>query len=169
MLLQFSVSQALDNVDSTISIRNYSLGSLNDNAVAVNVELPTVENPRKENTLFSLSLEFAPACSSEGTETQGLIQLSTASVRGNGASEYAGDIGGVLDGMNKYFAAKDNCDESFKFAYHRQRFGAVYVGDAIGKGTVDSALQAVNRRVSSNAILTSRTVGECLLRHSVST
>jgi hypothetical protein len=86
MLLQFFVSQALENVDSTISIRSYSLGSLNDNAIAVNVELPTVENPRKENTLFSLSLEFAPACSSEGTETQGLIQLSTASVRGNSST-----------------------------------------------------------------------------------
>jgi hypothetical protein len=160
MLLQFSVSQPLDNPDSTVLIRSCTLGSVSDKAAAVEADLPTVDNPKKDDKLFLPSLESAPACSSEGIESQDHIQLSTSSGPGNVSIEQSGDIRGVLDGMNKYFSAKDNCDESFIFAYHQQTVGAVYVGDAIGKGTVDSALQALKQSISSNTAVASRTVAE---------
>jgi hypothetical protein len=160
MLLQFSTSKPLDDPDTTILIRSCSLGAINTTAAAIHKDLPTIENPKKDDNLFLSSLDSAPACSSEGTETQDQIRLSMSSSRGNVSTENAGDIDGVLDGMRKYFSAKDNCDESFIYVYHQQTVGAVYVGDAIGKGTVDSALQALKQRVSPKGALASLTVAE---------
>jgi hypothetical protein len=62
--------------------------------------------------------------------------------------------------MSRYFAAKDNCVESFIFAYHEHTLGAVYVGQAISKSTVISALQAFRDRISSKTTVASRTVAQ---------
>jgi hypothetical protein len=160
MLLQFSITQPLDKSDSTILIRSCSLGSSNSNDATVSPGLPTVENPKKDEKLYLPSLESAPACTAEGIETKDPVYIVTGNGRSNGSSSSTGDIDGILDGMGKYFAAKDNCDESFVFAYHRQTVGAVYVGRAIGKATVTSTLQAMRDRMSSNTTVASRTVAQ---------
>jgi hypothetical protein len=160
MLLQFSTSKSLDDPDTTVLIRGCSLRSVNITTDTVQTDLPTVENPKKDGKLFSPSLEYAPACSSKGTETQDRIHFSASSSRGNISFEQTGDIGDVLDGMSKYFSAKDNCDESSIYVYHQQTVGAVYVGDAIGKSTVDSELQALKQQMSSRDVPPSRSIAE---------
>jgi hypothetical protein len=70
MLLQFSITQPLDKSDSTILIRSCSLGCSNGNDATIGPELPTVENPKKDEKLYLPSLESAPACTAEGIETK---------------------------------------------------------------------------------------------------
>ncbi|KZM21352.1 chitinase [Ascochyta rabiei] len=118
MLLQFSITQLLDKSDSTILIRTCSLRSSNSIDATVRPELLTVENPKKDEKLYLPSLESAPACTAEGIKTKDLVHIVTGNGRSNSTSSSTSDIDGILDGIGKHFAAKDNCDELFVFAYH---------------------------------------------------
>lgn len=158
MLLQLSVSQPLDNANSTVLIRGCTLEAPNEHIVAA-TGVKAVENPKKDGNLVLPGLESAPACNSGGARTHGHVQVAMSGV-GNASRVYAGDAGSLLEGMRIFFNAEDNCDETFLFAQHRQTVAAVYVGDAIGKATVDSALQALAQRTSTNATKASRTVAE---------
>jgi hypothetical protein len=65
MLLQFSITQPLDKSDSAILIRSCSLGSSNGNDATISAELPTVENPKKDEELYLPSLE-SRKCATQG-------------------------------------------------------------------------------------------------------
>jgi hypothetical protein len=80
---------------------------------------------------------------------------------GGSATTDSGDAAVLLEGVRTLFNTDDNCDEAFLFAYHNQTVGTIYVGAQIGKPTVDSALQALARRLSTdNATGAFRTVAE---------
>jgi hypothetical protein len=143
----------LTNTNSWIT-----LGPSNSNDATISPELLTVENPKKDEKLYLPSAKLAPACSAESIETQDQVQIITSNSRSNGSSSNFDVIDDVLGGMSRYFAAKDNCVESFIFAYHEHTLGAVYVGQAISKSTVISALQAFRDHISSKTTVASRTI-----------
>ena len=60
--------------------------------------------------------------------------------------------------MLKFFEARDNCNERFLFAYHKQTVASVYVGARLGKPTLESALQALAGRVGSGGRVANVTV-----------
>jgi hypothetical protein len=137
MLLQFSVSQPLDNPSSTNLIRSCTLATSPGH---VRTAAVTVENPKKNGGLFQGSLQTAPACASSGKETQGIVKLASGSVNKSRAKT---DPSGLLEGLESFFAAEDNCDEKFVFGYHNQTVVGVYSGAQLGKRTAVSALQAL--------------------------
>lgn len=65
---------------------------------------------------------------------------------GKGDKEY---IVSLLDGIKKFFNAKDNCDEKFVFAYYQQTVASVYIGPGLGKPTVKSALDAFGEYITT--------------------
>lgn len=152
MLLQFSITQPLDDPNSNILIRSCTLGSHADTGAAT---LKPVENPKKDEDLVQGgSLEVAPACAVVGTEVSSKMDL-LISPGGTGDSQ---QITGLLDGMQKYFSATDNCDENFLFAYHRQTVASIYIGAGLGKPSVNSALKALTGRLRSDVMVANQTV-----------
>ncbi|KAI4696564.1 uncharacterized protein J4E88_000741 [Alternaria novae-zelandiae] len=147
MLLEFSISTALDDPQTTPLIRSCTLGGGDDESMIA--EVP-VENPKKAGDLFRASLQSAPACVLDGIETSHDMQMTT---RGDG-QERSGDIVGLLMGMGMYFAARDNCDEKFLFARHKDLAVGVHVGDDLAKLTAESALSLLADHVRSNGART---------------
>ncbi|KAL7629535.1 hypothetical protein AAE478_001056 [Parahypoxylon ruwenzoriense] len=152
MLLQLSVTQPLDDPASNILIRSCTLGSRSD---AVSVAATPVENPKKASALFEASLGFAPACAVTGAEIQENLEMTATSGRTEGEGTAFSDL---LDGMQKFFDAQDNCDESFLFAYHKQTVASVYIGSGLGKLTVESALKALAGRLPADSSVPNRVV-----------
>lgn len=109
--MQLSVKESLTDPNSNILIRTCSLAS---GLRTQPVNKVTVENPKNAEDLCRSNLETTSACASVGTESQGELQLSTNSRD----SRKHGDTITILDGMQTYFAAEDNCDENFLFAYN---------------------------------------------------
>jgi hypothetical protein len=53
------------------------------NDATISPEMPTLENHKKDEKLYLLSLESAPACTAEGIETKDQIQIVTVNGRSN--------------------------------------------------------------------------------------
>lgn len=150
MLLQFSITQPLDDPAFGILIRSCSFGSGSDtNATFAS----PMKNPKKAKYLFQPSLDFAPACTTNGKEIQEKLELATST----GSIGDKGEVVGMLEGMQQYFDAKDNCDENFLFAYHKEMVASIYIGAGLGKPTVQSALRASVGRLGTGG---SRTVAQ---------
>lgn len=151
MLLQFSVTQPLNDPGSNTLIRSCMLGS---RSAVVSTAPAPMENPKKASDLFEGSLDSAPACAAIGIEVPGKLKLA-ASSDGNGS---AAEVTGLLKGMQKFFDDQDNCDENFLFAYHKQTVVSLYIGAGLGKPTVESALKALTEQLRSNGPVSERTV-----------
>lgn len=148
MLLQFSVTQPLDDPKSTVLIRSCILGSQPANLSSAGSLL---ENPKKSNGLFVKSLDTARTCASAGSETRGVLELVSSS-GGNGVGS---EVATLLESMQEYFEVRDNCDENFLFAYHKQTVAGIYVGESIGKPTVKSAIVAFAKTIQNGPGLVS--------------
>lgn len=144
MLLQLSVSRPLDDPTTTALIRACALdfGSVGI-AVSASEALPEVENPKLSSDLFDPSLEREPACKSEGTRTTNQVLVSSSEV--GGANIRAASR--LLTGMKTFFDARNNCDESFLFAYYENTVASAYIGPGLGKGTVQSTLASLSTYV----------------------
>lgn len=157
MLLQFSVTQPLDENNSTILIRSCTLGPRPQGPKTAT--LPRVKNPKLGSNLFEGgSLDLAPACATEGTETDLRLQLGTS--HGEGNTEDSSKAADLLEGMLDYFAADDNCDENFLFAYHQKTVASLYIGAGLGKPTVASALEALAGHLRSSTSIPDYTVAQ---------
>ncbi|PVH83223.1 carbohydrate-binding module family 24 protein [Cadophora sp. DSE1049] len=143
MLLQFSVTQPLDDPKTTVLIRSCTLRSQPANFSTAGSLL---ENPKKLNDLFVKSLDTVRACAAAGTEVHDELELASSS-GGNGVGT---EIAALMEGMQGYFEARDNCDENFLFAYHKQTVASIYVGESIGKPTVKSALEALSKTIRNS-------------------
>ncbi|KAM7214665.1 hypothetical protein V8F06_009986 [Rhypophila decipiens] len=140
MLLHFSVMLPLDDPKTDVLIRSCSLKSepkdMKDRTVIEALSTP-IENPKNATELFDVSLENAPACAIDGKETEQSLTISS-----EGASNPNVDASAVLSGIKRVFDTKDNCDETFIFAYHKNTVASIYVGPGLGKKTVASAIDA---------------------------
>ncbi|KAH7143395.1 glycoside hydrolase family 18 protein [Dactylonectria macrodidyma] len=138
MLLQLSVSQPLDAEDSTVLIRNCTVGCHSTAAKMID-DVP-VDNPKKDDSLVQGgSLKVAPACVISGTPVSTKLSIGKGEP-GNGNKEH---IASLLEGIKKFFNSKDNCDQKFVFAHYQQTVPGVYIGPGLGKPTVESALDAL--------------------------
>ncbi|KAK8028336.1 hypothetical protein PG991_005392 [Apiospora marii] len=146
MLLQFSVSNPLDRAETTVLIRSCSLST--DGAVGHNnasfAPFDSSENPKASSVLFEQSLHTAPSCYIDGKESNGTLLLTSSN----------------RDGMRKFFEAKDNCDETFVFAYYNKTAAGVYIGAGLGKPTASSALEAVATRLQARGSMYDRTIAQ---------
>ncbi|KAF4508203.1 hypothetical protein G6O67_004613 [Ophiocordyceps sinensis] len=155
MLLQLSVTQPLDDPDSTILIRSCTLESvLDDNVTETR---PPVDNPKKANDIFWPSLDEAPACLATGLEVDNEMSLAMSSGSGHADGQ---DLTRLIQGMQDFFDAPDNCDESFVFAYHKGTVASIFVGKRLGKRTVSSALGALAGHLGSYGPIPDRVVAQ---------
>lgn len=115
-----------------------------------------MENPKKANILYKGSLETAPACARVGTRAQVNLELAVNGA-GSGNTE---DAAVFLKGMQKFFMAKDNCDENFLFAYNHGTVAGMYIGAGLGKPTVSTALSALTERLRVDQFVGNQTVSQ---------
>ena len=160
LLLQFSVTQPLDDPASTILIRSCTLTSPSASKFA-NTSSTTsseaMENPKKSDSLFDAKLDSARACVIASTQVPGDLQVTVSTDRGTADTH---EVSGLLNGMEKFFNAQDNCDENFLFARHKQTVASVYIGASLGKPTVVSAIRALRERLQTDASVSNRTIAQ---------
>jgi hypothetical protein len=136
MLLQLSLASSLDDPNATLLIRSCTLGKQQSEA---RLSLQSVKSPKKDEGLFDNGLETAPACVASGAEfTRDANVLMEVNNRVNST-----EVDKVLEGMQRFFEAKDNCDESAVFAYYKKTVAAVYIGSGYGKATASSIISTV--------------------------
>jgi hypothetical protein len=164
LLLQFSVTQPLDDPASTVLIRTCMLNATSRAAStkpwsAWSASTKAVANPKKSAKLFRGRLSSAPACLPLATETRGAtIQVATST---NSTSKVAPEaIALLLEGMGSFFDARDNCDENFLFAWQNQTAAGLYIGPGLGKTTVASAIKALTGRLRAGPSVAHRTVAQ---------
>ncbi|KAG9191337.1 chitinase [Alternaria panax] len=116
----------------------------------------SVENPKMADELFQSSLEVAPACARIGTMSQGELEMSTNS----GSSGDAGKAVTLLEGMQTYFAADDNCDENFLFAYYNGTVAGMYMGAGLGKKSAETTLNVLSEQLRDNGFTGNQTVAQ---------
>ena len=153
MLLQFSVTQPLDDPASNIFIRSCSLES--HPAVGLNATA-TIENPKQTRYVFQNNVDSAPACATVGREGHDNLELLTSS-DGKG---YSGEVAYLLEGMQKFFDTPDNCDETFLFAYHKQTVVGIFIGAGLGKSTIESAIKALDDRLRTTGSISNHTIAQ---------
>ncbi|OAX82110.1 hypothetical protein ACJ72_03545 [Emergomyces africanus] len=142
MLLQFSITQPLNDPTSNILIRSCTLGSRQVVPAAVrSVE----KNPKRSNNLVQRSVDSASACAAAGKEEVDKLQVLTASSTSTNTGRSTGDddVSILLEGMRKFFNAQDNCNENFLFSYHKRTAMSIYIGEGLGKPTVESVLNVL--------------------------
>ncbi|KAM5349053.1 hypothetical protein ACJ41O_008876 [Fusarium nematophilum] len=161
MLLQLSVTQPLDDPDSTVLIRSCTVGSgsSTNSSSASTAAAVAMDNPKKDDGLVQGgSLRVAPACAISGTPIDTKLSLATS---GEAASETeAGRAINLLRGMQKFFDAKDNCNERFLFAYNQDTVASLYIGAGLGRPTAKSALEALAEHLQTSPSVSNRTVAE---------
>ncbi|KAK2601575.1 hypothetical protein QQS21_004893 [Conoideocrella luteorostrata] len=164
MLLQFSVTQPLDDPESSILIRSCSL----NHEPAAGARMATaagttqVENPKKSHALAQGSTQVtAPACAVNGTEVSDKVTLHSFGGKtkslGSDNNTAAAAVA-LLEGMYKFFNNDDNCDEKFVFGYHRQTAVGAYIGAGLGKPTMKTILKALKTSLSDAGKFSGRSV-----------
>ncbi|WAO87377.1 Chitinase [Fusarium falciforme] len=155
MLLQFSISQPLDDDDSTTLIRSCTIGSHPTAARIANEK--SIDKPKKDDNLVDGgSLNVAPACIIPGTPVDTKLSVG----KGDSGKEDGRAIAILLEGMTKFFGAKDNCNEKFLFGYYKKTVASIYIGPGLGKSTVKSGLQAFGKYVGVESSAANQTVAE---------
>ncbi|KAF2972656.1 hypothetical protein GQX73_g874 [Xylaria multiplex] len=156
-LLQFSASQSLEESNGNALILSCTLGSslkIHNSAESAFSEIE-IENPKKSKRLHESSLNIAPACAIPGIEAGGTFRISASR---NGKVEGGGNIGSLLEGMQRYFDAPDNCDETFVFAYHKSTVASIYIGAGLGKSTVKAVLGPLSEHLKANEHVANQTI-----------
>ncbi|KAI1804250.1 carbohydrate-binding module family 24 protein [Daldinia bambusicola] len=159
MLLQFSISQLLDDPSSTVLIRSCTLGPVSavSNITAQSATGTQIENPKKDIELLDASLDIASACTVTGTEIRSNLKLLSS--RKN-SKEDPNEALSLLEGMQDFFDHGDNCDENFLFAYYKQTVAGVYTGPGLTKPTVGSVLKTLAAHLRSGSSIPDRVVAQ---------
>lgn len=153
MLLQFSVSQSLDDPTTTILIRSCSLGEADGQNETIS---HAMDNPKKAQYLFQGPLDTAPACAVGGVESPSAVEILQSRETKADASEASI----LLRGMQNFFRTADNCNENFLFAYHRQSVIGAYIGSHLGKSSIRSVLEALIQQVKTAGSVSTHVVAQ---------
>ncbi|EFR05106.1 hypothetical protein MGYG_08115 [Nannizzia gypsea CBS 118893] len=150
LLVQLSVTQPLDDPESTILLRTCTSSSGTSHAFAAK----QINNPKKWKELYQIRLETASACVITGTKVQDKLKLAI------GGSNERNSIHAtrLLDGMEMFFSARDNCDENFLFAYYNGTAAGLYIGPGLGKPTAKSALSALSNHLRTRGAVMTATL-----------
>jgi len=140
-LLQLSVSQSLNDSDATTLIRSCTLG---EGGISVPENLATVENPKTTNALAISKRETEATCVASGVETSHKVQLFASGTEQE--QEDNGRASTLIKGMQDFFSIRENCDEQFVFGYYNETVAGVYIGDGLGKDTIQSSLTSLTDR-----------------------
>lgn len=149
MLLQTSVNHPADDLRFPVLIHACSLkpGPVPE---SVTKAVAVMQNPKTSTNLTQRGIDTAQACFSGGIPSKQSLQLfnSLGSSDSNPGQRttMTPSLEKPLEGLDTFFSAKDNCDESFAFAYHNGTIAGLYIGDRLGKATVSSALRALAQR-----------------------
>ena len=153
LLVQLSVTQPVDGPSLNTPIRACSIAPQSP-ARLINEEIP--ENPKKSDNLWHGSLETALACASSGQERKDKLQLVT----NNGNGPKTAEATDLIQAIQKFFSADDNCDENYIYAYQNGTAAGMYLGASLGKPTADTALKALSQHLHTEGVSGSRTVAQ---------
>lgn len=151
--MQLSVTQPLDDLESTILLHTCTSSSNISHASAAK----QFNNPKKFKELYERRLDNAPACVTTGTEVQDRLKLAI----GGSTERNRIHAARLLDGMEKFFSAKDNCDENFLFAYYNGTAVGLYTGPSLGKPTAKLALSALSSHLQTRGAVSNMVVQLC--------
>ncbi len=164
MLLQFSLTQPLGVPGAADGAPLFActLGETGTGGSLLRQLPPAMANPKRApGSLNHQSLRTSPACSSAGSgasssnnnnnnnnsssfrnQTSPLAKLhvATGSSRRDGSS--GDDVAMLLRGVQAFFAAADNCDDTIVLARHRQTTLGVYLGAHLVKASTAAGLAA---------------------------
>ncbi|KAF5659318.1 class V chitinase Chi100 [Fusarium denticulatum] len=94
----------------------------------------SVDNPKKSSKLYQGgSLRTAAACAIDGEPSDVQLLLDESGDKTDGSRVLK-----LLEGLRKFFELQDNCDENFLFSYYQQTIAGIFVGNGLGKLTVNS-------------------------------
>ncbi|EZF93084.1 hypothetical protein H113_06103 [Trichophyton rubrum MR1459] len=153
LLVQLSVTQPLDDLESTILLRTCTSSSNISHAFAAK----QINNPKKSEELYQRRLDTAPVCVTTGIEVQDRLKLAIGSNNERNSIHTTR----LLAGMEKFFSAKDNCDENFLFAYYNETAVGLYIGPGLGKPTAKSALSALSSYIRTRGAVSNTAVQLC--------
>lgn len=159
MLLQFSTTQLLDDPATTVLIRACTLTSPSVSGDVPEAGLVEVENPKKSEALFDPKLDSAASCVLATAESDGDLHVAIST--GDNSGVEVSVAAGLLEGIKAFFDDPNNCDENFVFAWHNGTVGAAYIGAALGKPSIVSALDILANHLQDNtAFLSNLTVAQ---------
>ncbi|KAG8626437.1 hypothetical protein KVT40_005382 [Elsinoe batatas] len=164
MLLQFSVTVPISEIGSNALIRACSLAQADHDATrnqqnatdGIPTVLVPVSNPKKAGDSSPLDDKLPPACSNEGEPQQTNLKYAKFGDAATGVEE----ITPLFDGLRAFFDDPDNCDERFGFAYNKGAIAGIAIGDAVGKSSLNSAIEAFTDRMHVHDTITNHTVAE---------
>jgi LysM repeat protein len=113
--------------------------------------LTAVENPKTTNALAIAKLETEATCVTSGVEVSDKVQLFAGGAEQEEEEEDNGRAAALIKGMQDFFSTHENCDERFVFGYYNDTVAGVYIGDSLGKGTIQSSLKSLADNYASGS------------------
>ncbi|ERT01646.1 hypothetical protein HMPREF1624_02898 [Sporothrix schenckii ATCC 58251] len=160
LLLQFSVEQPVaSSASSSIGagVPVYACSLSPTAAGSSTASPPPIDNPKTSNNLNKVQLSRAVACaapsspsSSPRGNTTAVQKLVVSSGASRNASGDGSDVYAMMKGLQSFFEAQGNCDETLVFARHKQTTMGMYVGASLGKAaTTDAVLTSLSSRLQT--------------------
>lgn len=160
MLLHFSALRPLDDPQTDILIRACTLGPPRDDAndrTVLKATAMSIDNPKHSTELYQASLDIEPACAIDGKAISHGLSFATGGGEGLVPVQ---EITCLLDGIRDFFDTKDNCDETFLFAYNKNIVASLHIRAGLGKSTMSSAVRAVAGRLQTGGAIANQTVAQ---------
>lgn len=159
MLMQLAIYRPLDDPNSDVVIHTCTTNK--DGRVAPSTPKKPASRHRKRNTqLHTSPLDMAQACKSTGSPTDTSVQVFTTGATTGGGQAPDQDAAVLMQGIQSYFAAAENCNENFLFARLNHTLVGVYVGKRLGKQTVESVLQPLAEHIRGGGLGRNHTIAQ---------
>ncbi|KAK4455203.1 hypothetical protein QBC34DRAFT_465261 [Podospora aff. communis PSN243] len=160
MLMQLSVYKPLDDALTDVVIHTCTLGEGGEMAPFKLKPRHASKHRKRDPQLHTSPLEMAQACKNAGSPTDATVQVfSSGSTTGGGqAPDHEATI--LLQGIKAFFGAAENCNENFLFARLNHTIAGVFVGERIGKQTVDSVMQPLSEHLRSGGLGLNHTISQ---------
>ncbi|EKJ70067.1 hypothetical protein FPSE_09760 [Fusarium pseudograminearum CS3096] len=103
------------------------------------------------------SLKTSAACVDGGEAVRDKLGLGTSQGLTHNKTVVMNTVS-LLQGMKKYFDAKDNCNKNLLFGYHGDVVVGLYIGAGLGKPTVSSAFYSLSLHLETAGSIANRTI-----------
>ncbi|CAI4211294.1 unnamed protein product [Parascedosporium putredinis] len=108
----------------------------------------SIDNPKHSTELYQASLDIEPACAIDGKAISHGLSFATGGGEGLVPAQ---EITSLLDGIRDFFDTKDNCDETFLFAYNKNIAASLHIGAGLGDPFTDPKPEPLNRTLTGLA------------------
>lgn len=159
MLMQLAIYHPLDDPRSDFVIHTCTTNR--DGRVASSIHnKPASKHRKRSQQLHTSPLDMAQACKSAGSPTDTSVQVFTTGSSTGGGQAPDQDATILMQGIEAFFGAAENCNVNFLFARLNDTLAGVYVGKRLGKQTVESMLQPLAEHVRNGGLGRNHTIAQ---------